>query len=237
MPLPEQLTAIAYQREMVAARRLAARNDLPVIVALQRILQASAANGSLDELIAARQYQAAAQQARRAARKKQQADRRADKMQFKAQLKSPDPDRWQAWFDGACHPNPGKMSIGVLLLNPCGATTEISRVIGWGDSSEAEYRALIAVLQAAGMEQVQKLIIYGDSRVVLDDVQTDDLKGSKILRPLRAQAQPLMATIPDLELRWIPRARNSTADALSQAAIRKSNAPELPPLNSVTLTE
>jgi ribonuclease HI len=220
-----QLTAIAYRREMVASRRLAIRHHLAIEVALQRILQESAGNGSLDELIAARQRATAEQQARRAARKKRQADRRADKKQckehFTEQLKSSAPDRWQAWFDGACHPNPGKMSIGVSLRSPLGASTEISQTVGWGDSSEAEYRALIALLQAATSAQVRNMVIYGDSRVVLDDVQGSDLQGSKILRPLRVQAQQLMAGIPDLAMRWIPRARNTVADALSQTAIAR----------------
>lgn len=221
MPTLEQLTTIAYKRELLTSRRLATQHNLTMAVALQQTLQVSAGSDSLEELIAIRQCETSKQQARRDARKRQQANHRA----HKAQLELPESDRWQAWFDGACHPNPGKMSIGVLLQSPLGARTELSEAIGLGDSSEAEYRALIALLQTANTAQVQKLMVYGDSRVVLDDVQSSGLRGSEILRPLRTHAQQLMATIPDLKMHWIPRARNAVADALSQAAICHSNVP------------
>lgn len=222
----ELLTAIAYRRELVASRRLAIHGNLTIDAALRQILQSSAGNGSLDELVTSRQRDTTEQQARCDARKKQRSEHRIRK----AALELPEPDRWQAWFDGACHPNPGQMGIGALLQSPLGAKTEISMMAGSGDSSEAEYRALIAVLQAASAARVQKLIIYGDSRVVLDDVQSNALQGSGVLRLLRIHAQQLLATIPDLKLRWIPRARNTAADALSQAAICKSNIPApLPP--------
>lgn len=211
----EQLIEIAYKRELVAMRRLAARDQLPLEVALRNTLQTSAGNRSLQELIAQRQNEATEQQTRRVARKQQQADHRIHKVQSELVAA----DYWQSWFDGSCHPNPGKMGIGALLQSPFGAITEISALAGSGDSSEAEYRALIALLQAANAAQVKKLVIYGDSKVVIDDVQRSETQASQILCPLRIHAQQLLTAIPHVVLRWIPRHRNAAADALSQAAI------------------
>lgn len=215
----EQFYAIAYQRERVVGRRLALRLGIPLELALRQTLLASHPDCSLEQLLDMRQDELAARQTRRVERQQQRLQTRERKLAAAA----PSSDSWQAWFDGACHPNPGKMGIGVLLRSPVGSETEISMMVGSGDSSEAEYRALIALLETANAEQVQKLVIYGDSRVVIDDVQNDETRGSQILQPLRDRAQRLLTTLPNVRWCWIPRKRNAAADALSQAAIHSSN--------------
>jgi ribonuclease HI len=57
---------------------------------------------------------------------------------------------WRGWFDGSAHPNPGQIGIGALLCGPDGQRVEISRRAGHGSSSDAEYLALTALLEAAG---------------------------------------------------------------------------------------
>lgn len=126
-------------------------------------------------------------------------------------------DQWCGWFDGSAHPNPGRCGIGALLRAPDGRQWQLSRDVGYGDSSEAEYQALIALLELAKELECVDLLIFGDSRVVLDDVQFNALKTAACLREFRLQAQELMRQFDCLELRWIPRARNAEADALSQA--------------------
>lgn len=198
---------------------MALRLGISLESALQQTLLAFHPDCSIEQLFRMRQGELAARQARRAERQQQSIQARERKLT----TAQPSADSWQAWFDGACHPNPGKMGIGVLLRSPFGSDTEISLMVGAGDSSEAEYRALIALLQAANAAQVQKLVIFGDSRVVIDDVQKNEIKGSQILRPLREQAQLLLATLADVSWHWIPRKRNAAADALSQAAILRSH--------------
>lgn len=188
-------------------------------LALQQTLLASHPDWSLEQLLNIRQSELASLHTRRAERQQQRVQTRERKLA----AATPSSDSWQAWFDGACHPNPGKMGIGVLLRSPLGSATEISMMVGLGDSSEAEYRALIALLETANAQQVPKLVIYGDSRVVIDDVQNDETKASQILQPLRDRAQLLLTTLPNVSWRWIPRKRNAAADALSQAAIHQSN--------------
>lgn len=57
---------------------------------------------------------------------------------------------WKAWFDGATQgSNPGVRGIGGLLLGPSGERIEIAEEIGMGTNNEAEYMALMAVLDAA----------------------------------------------------------------------------------------
>ncbi|MGH8853784.1 MAG: reverse transcriptase-like protein, partial [Telluria sp.] len=62
------------------------------------------------------------------------------------------------------------------------------------------------------------LAIYGDSQVVIDDVNAPDSASSPLLRSYRDQARSLLARLPGATLRWIPRHKNARADALSQRA-------------------
>jgi ribonuclease HI len=138
---------------------------------------------------------------------------------LKKSRQAPAATAWLAWFDGSAHPNPGKIGIGGLLAGPDGETIELCQCAGFGNSSVAEYRALIAVLEAAVRLQPAQLVIYGDSLVIIDDMNQRAAKGADSLRGERECARGLIAQMNDVELRWIPRHRNAAADRLSQQAV------------------
>jgi len=140
---------------------------------------------------------------------------------------NPPPDgAWMGWFDGSALPNPGRIGIGALLRKPNGEDVEISRRAGEGDSSEAEYLALIALLEAALPFQPPQLLIRGDSQVVINDIILPPARGGQSAKGMeahRARVMELIATLGGPEvvsLRWVPRHRNPDADRLSQAAVR-----------------
>ncbi|WP_226929319.1 ribonuclease HI family protein [Janthinobacterium aquaticum] len=137
----------------------------------------------------------------------------------KAAAEQAPPLAWHGWFDGSAHPNPGKMGIGALLLGPNGERVEISLAAGYGDSSEAEYAALAALLQAALQVQPAQLLLHGDSQVVINDVLGVTRRPAKGLETQRAAVHALLAQLPGASLHWVPRHRNGEADRLSQAAI------------------
>lgn len=127
---------------------------------------------------------------------------------------------WHAWFDGATkHTNPGIRGVGGLLKGPAGERIEIAENIGEGTNNEAEYAALMAVLDAAVEAKVQDLIVYGDSQLVIKQVNGEWLINAKGLVPMCKTVQRLMAQIPNVSLAWIPREENTEADALSKKAI------------------
>ncbi|HEV7856347.1 MAG TPA: ribonuclease HI family protein [Herminiimonas sp.] len=206
---------IAYKKERASSRRLASLTGITEEEALKQTLQAKAGDQTLTELIAYRRQQCDSKRTRIAERKER---KEAVRMQ-KLLSQQPDPAAWLAWFDGATHPNPGKMGIGGLLKSPDGAVKEISFNAGLGDSSNAEYIALIAVLEAAVEAKPAKLVVYGDSQVVLNDVNPTTIGESKVLTEKREQARRLIAQLADVTLCWIPRKKNAEADALSQRAV------------------
>ncbi len=125
---------------------------------------------------------------------------------------------WRGWFDGSAHPNPGRLGIGALLLGPNGERIEISEPAGDGDSSDAEYAALTALLRVAVPLRPVQLLLCGDSQVVINDVLGAS-RTAKGLASQRAAVLALMEQLPQVSLRWIPRHRNGEADRLSQLAI------------------
>lgn len=209
------LFELAYKKERASSRRLARATGISEEEALKQTLQAKAGEQSLTDLIAYRRQEHDSRHARIAERKAQKEALRTQKLL----AHRPDPAAWLAWFDGATHPNPGKMGIGGVLKGPDGSFKEISFHAGLGDSSSAEYIALIAVLQAAVDANPAKLVVYGDSQVILNDVNPTKRGESKILTERREQARQLIAQLNDVTLCWIPRKKNAEADALSQRAI------------------
>ncbi|MDO9419275.1 MAG: ribonuclease HI family protein [Herminiimonas sp.] len=216
MPTYADLIEVAYNKERVHGRRLAKQLAILEESALQQVMESVAGDQPLNDLVGKRRQAANDARAKITAAKQAKADARAKKIA----RSMPDPNAWLAWFDGATHPNPGKMGIGGLLKNPDGdVVSSISYTAGQGDSSEAEYLALLAVLQAALDAGATKLIVYGDSRVVLDDVQTKTA-GAPILCNHRTRAKELIAQMKDVTFVWIPRKKNEMADALSQQAVK-----------------
>lgn len=127
---------------------------------------------------------------------------------------------WHAWFDGATkHTNPGIRGIGGVLKGPAGERIEVCQEIGMGSNNEAEYAALLAVLDAAVEAKIENLVVHGDSQLVVRQVNGEWFIKAKELVPMCKTALELKAQIPNVTIRWIPREENSEADALSKKAL------------------
>lgn len=209
LPDSATLLALSHKAERAAGRRLAQQTGCDSAAAL-RLAMENAAGGParLASLLATRQAVRDAE------------SRGAIARQRRRQPAPPhaDTSAWRGSFDGSAWPNPGRCAIGALLTGPDGERVAIARTAGHGDSSEAEYRALIALLEAAIEAGAPALAIHGDSKVVIDDVQGLGTREALALAPLRDQARALLARLPGTTLRWVPRHRNGQADALSQQA-------------------
>ena len=125
---------------------------------------------------------------------------------------------WLAWFDGSAKPNPGNCKVACILHSPDGNVTQHTANIGHGDSSDAEYQALIAALtlltQQVTQPETQTVLLRGDSLVVINDVLAVEAKASRLLSTYRQQALELMQSLPRLKLKWVPRHKNIETDQL-----------------------
>lgn len=211
----DTLIDIAYKGERVASRRLAAREGIAEETALRSVLAGAAGARGLAGLVAER----IALRNALALRISEKNERKAQALALRMRRHDGAATPWRAWFDGSAHPNPGRCGIGGVVTGPAGQRVEISQPAGYGNSSEAEYRALIAVLRAALQAGADALTVYGDSQGVIDDARGIDGAGAASLLALRADAQALMTRFPSVTLRWVPRHKNPEADALSQRAV------------------
>jgi ribonuclease HI len=210
----DRLQGAANRTELAASRKLARQRSLPLADALRTTLTTSAGAAGLAALLAERAALRAAEAARALSRRAE----RAAALALHRGRHDGAATAWRAWFDGSARPNPGRCGIGARLVGPNGDVVELSEPAGYGNSSEAEYLALIAVLEAALARRAFELTVYGDSRVVIDDVAAPVSKRAASLAPLRERVHALLTQLPGARLRWVPRHKNMDADALSQRA-------------------
>jgi ribonuclease HI len=127
---------------------------------------------------------------------------------------------WTVHCDGTALPNPGRIGIGAVLTAPDGTRHTLSQATGThGCNNEAEARALIAALQMLqnlGAENAV-LNIHSDSSVLV--AQLGGAAPIVRLTQVFDEARQLLQQFGDVHLDWVPRHRNSEADALARAAL------------------
>lgn len=147
--------------------------------------------------------------------------------------------KYQAWFDGACWPNPnGHAASGAVIKLDGAIVFEHSEYIGSEKTSNnvAEYCGLIAVLKFALEHGQCEMVIHGDSDLVIKQITGEWQAGKLSLKeksgrvpvkpryylPYYQEARKLLDLQPNnrITFKWIPRELNTEADALSTKPLR-----------------
>jgi ribonuclease HI len=117
--------------------------------------------------------------------------------------------------------NPAEGAIGVVLRDPDGhLIAEISKRIGPAINTVAEYRALIEGLKLARSRGIQRIRVFLDSELVVEQVNGRAKVGKEHIRPLHTEACSLLQEFPNIRISWVPRKWNVEADALATKALR-----------------
>lgn len=126
-----------------------------------------------------------------------------------------------AHTDGASRGNPGESGIGILLKDENGnVIVALSDYIGTATNNVAEYTALITCLRLAQETKCTRLIVHSDSELMVRQVQGTYKVKDAGLKPLFAQVQQLLATVPfEVEFRHVSREENAEADNLANRGI------------------
>ncbi|WBB92002.1 bifunctional RNase H/acid phosphatase [Verrucosispora sp. WMMC514] len=123
--------------------------------------------------------------------------------------------------DGGSRGNPGPAGYGAVLRDA--ATGEVlaerSEAIGTATNNVAEYRGLIAGLAAAAELGADEVDVRMDSKLVVEQMCGRWQIKHPGLRPLAAEAAQLVGGFTAVRFSWIPRDRNTHADALANAAM------------------
>jgi probable phosphoglycerate mutase len=125
--------------------------------------------------------------------------------------------------DGAARHNPGPAGIGAVVRTPEGEVLgEVAEGLGETTNNVAEYKALIAGLEAAQEFPARAVRVRADSMLVIRQVQGAWKVKQAHLRPLVVRAQELLRNYDEVDLGHVPREENVDADLLVNAALDAS---------------
>jgi ribonuclease HI len=95
----------------------------------------------------------------------------------------------------------------------------LCRYIGTATNNVAEYLALIEGLTAVSEWKPDRVEVYLDSKLVVEQVRGNYRVKNAALAPLHARAMKLIGALSEVEIRHVERAKNKGADALANRAI------------------
>ena len=122
---------------------------------------------------------------------------------------------WNLSVDGAA--NAQGSGVRLILTSPEGIDIEYALRFGFrASNNEAEYEAVIDGLNLAHSMEVDQLEVCSDSQLVVKKIEdTYEAKGEKMILYLK-KVRELLRKFVLVQVRHIPRAKNSRADALAK---------------------
>ena len=125
--------------------------------------------------------------------------------------------------DGGSRGNPGPAAIGAVVYDastdPPRLIASVSERIGVTTNNVAEYRALIAGLEAVAHLHARAVHVRADSLLIVKQLQGEYRVKHRNLAPLFAEARRLLGAYQEVDLRHVRREENVDADALVNAAL------------------
>jgi broad specificity phosphatase PhoE/ribonuclease HI len=127
--------------------------------------------------------------------------------------------------DGGSRGNPGPAGYGAVVLSPTGEVlAEAAEAIGRATNNVAEYRGLIAGLDAALALGATHVDVRMDSKLVVEQMSGRWQIKHPDMKPLALQAKSLVRQFEKVTFAWIPRERNKHADRLANEAMDDAQA-------------
>ncbi|XP_074291977.1 uncharacterized protein LOC141618800 [Silene latifolia] len=124
-------------------------------------------------------------------------------------------DIWDLYFDGAS--NYMRYRVGILLISPTGEHVPVSIKLGCNVTNNAvEYEACLLGLRSALDLGVKKLLVHGDSSLVINQLGGSWKIKSQILAPYQTRIEELENYFEDIRYVHLPREEHQFVDALSK---------------------
>ena len=129
------------------------------------------------------------------------------------------PKPYTLHFDGASRGNPGPAGCGFVITSPSGDIVKQNHVrLQPSTNNVAEYQGLLHGLAAAKSLNIRSLAIYGDSRLVIEQVRGTWKVKKDHLVPFATEAKQRIKEFSYTSLQWVPRSQNALADAEANKA-------------------
>jgi ribonuclease HI len=123
-------------------------------------------------------------------------------------------------FDGGSRGNPGPAGIGVVLAAEDGTPlVTLGRFLGPATNNVAEYKALITGLRQAAKLGANRILVRGDSELVIKQMRGEYRVKNAALKNLFDEAQSLVRDFASVKFEHNLRHDNSLADRLANLAM------------------
>lgn len=122
-------------------------------------------------------------------------------------------------FDGSSKGNPGLAGAGVVIYKNNEEYWSTCKFVGYKTNNQSEYSALIIGLKEALNQGINTLCVYGDSLLVINQVNGLFCVKSPLLVELYNEAIELKKQFKYIEFNHVYREYNKRADELSNLAL------------------
>ncbi|XP_058103463.1 uncharacterized protein LOC131247036 [Magnolia sinica] len=131
------------------------------------------------------------------------------------------PNVWQMFFDGAAPVT--RAGVGVIFITPQGDLLPYSFTLGTVcTNNEAKYNALIIGMEITSELKIKALRIYGDSKLVINQLTIEFEIRKQELLPYCRRAQHILEQFLNVKIKHILRYENAKANALASLTITLS---------------
>lgn len=122
-------------------------------------------------------------------------------------------DEWCLFFDGASKGNPGQAGGGGIILEPTGKLHwSYAWGLGYASNNQAEFLALWQGLTQVLKMGIQKIMIFGDSKQVVDALNTKKIPKNINLAQVYKKTLLLLAQLREYKFYHVLRSLNGQAD-------------------------
>ena len=128
---------------------------------------------------------------------------------------------YSLYFDGASRGNPGDASYGAVLYNSkCEIVDECyGKLTGKSTNNQAEYAAILNGLKMAKRNNVTQLEIYGDSKLIIEQMCKRWKVKNEGLRLYYDVCEDLVREFENVSFIHVKRNLNTYADMLANKAL------------------
>lgn len=127
---------------------------------------------------------------------------------------------YSLYFDGCSKGNPGKAGAGAVIYENNIEIWSNSKYVGdKKTNNEAEYSGLLLGLEEAVRQNIQELLVYGDSLLVINQVNGVYKVKNQNLAVFYNKVLELQKQFTHIQFIHIYRSKNKRADELSNMAL------------------
>ena len=124
-------------------------------------------------------------------------------------------------FDGLAQPNPGEASSGAILYSPSREPVyETGEYIKFATNNAAEYTGLIIGLRLALEKGFTKLLVEGDSQLIIFQAQGKWKVKNENLQKYNKEVCNLVSQFEFIAMRHIRRELNKDADRITNEVVK-----------------